>query len=38
MNKGLPTIIAVLAAVIIGAFAGFITGGVTAKLKRILSL
>ena len=33
MNKGLPTIIAVLAAVIIGAFAGFITGGVTAKLK-----
>lgn len=33
MNKGLPTIIAVLAAVIIGAFVGFITGGVTAKLK-----
>lgn len=33
MNKGLPMIVAVIASVIIGAFVGFITGGVTAKLK-----
>lgn len=33
MNKGLPMIAAVIASVIIGGFVGFITGGVTAKLK-----
>lgn len=33
MNKGVPMAIAVIASIIIGAAAGFITGGVTAKLK-----
>ena len=33
MNKGLPMVVAIIASILIGALAGFITGGVTAKLK-----
>lgn len=33
MNKGMPMIVAILVAIVAGAAFGFITGGVTAKLK-----
>lgn len=33
MNKGMPAIVAIIASLVIGGLAGFITGGVTAKLK-----
>lgn len=33
MNKGVPAVVAIVASLVIGALAGFITGGVTAKLK-----
>ena len=33
MNKGLPMVVAIIASILIGALAGFVTGGVTAKLK-----
>ena len=33
MNKGLPMVVVIIASILIGALAGFITGGVTAKLK-----